>query len=239
MFSKWSCEPVQDRSQAHEVEKMEVGFVIACADATKAFDPLKEVFDAMASPVVTGVMRRRTAAACARRNAHAPAQRADVFAKLVAVIALVRHHAFAFGKHLVFRRHDVGSLAGRERELHRAPPRIDTRGELGVEPAPGATDGLILLAALRVGSVLMHLDVRGIQTFERAVRPLGQHVEDLRPEQRVAPTAPARVNRAPRTEVRRQIAPRTTRAQHMNHPFEHEPMIFGWSSAATAPVLQR
>ena len=228
--SKYSFQPIEDGGEEDEVEKMEVGLFIARADAAMAFD-------AVPPPVVASMMRGRGTPSSAGRDAYAPAHRGDVRAQLVTVLAFVTHHLFAGREHLVFSGDHVGSLARGQRQLQRATLGIHARGQLGVESAFGATDGLILLATRRVARILMHLDVRRVQTFERSVGLLGQQIQNLRPEQRLAPASPARVNRTPRSEV--QITPRTTGAQHMNERFDHVPVIFGRPPAAGPRTITR
>jgi hypothetical protein len=53
--SKHAFEPIEYGGQEHEVQKMEIGFVIARPNAAKPFNALKEVFHAVPAPKIVGV----------------------------------------------------------------------------------------------------------------------------------------------------------------------------------------
>ena len=211
-------EPVQNSDEMNEAQKIQVPFFVTSADTPVALGSLKEVLYSMPTPVVAAMPTRRLSPPCPGWNATAPASPANRRPQPVAVVALVGHDGFAaqparprrLGQHT-----HIGSLAQRQRHLHRPSAAIDPRRQLGVESALGAANGLMLLAAGRVAGVLMHLDVTGVDKTQGAASFPCQRLEQARPQAALAPAPPARIDRTPRPVKRWQIAPRTTGAQHL------------------------
>lgn len=98
-------------------------------------------------------------------------------------------------------------------------------GQLAVEPALGAPNRLAGLAAARVRTVLMQLDVRAIQMPQLPHRFLRDELEHPRPQPARAPPPPTRVNRTPRPKLRRHVTPRTSRPHHIPHRRDHPPVV--------------
>jgi len=93
----------------------------------------------------------------------------------------------------------IGLLARRQTHLYRATGRIRPSCELGVKSALGAAKGLILQASGRVASVLMHLDVAGIQEIQPPGRLASQDLEQLLPQPATTPASPVGGNLTSRT----------------------------------------
>lgn len=157
----------------------------------------------------------------------------------LAVLAFVRHHLLAaqsrWPRRLLHCTH-IGPLPRSQVHCHRPAMTIQPRPQLGVEPAFGATDRLILLAHGGVAGVLMNLDAAGIQEAQGAGGTTCKHHQHLSPQPTLAPTAPACVTRTPRAEETGQIPPRMAGAQHIQHGLDHQAMIFG---RASTPPSQR
>src|SRR5262245_24862051 len=223
-------EPIQHGCQMNEAQEIEVALFVAGADSPIPFGPLKEILDSMALPVETSMPPYRRAPVRAWRNTTSTASLPKGRTKAVAVVALVGYHGLAsqpawpdgFAD-----RANIGSLARRQGQLNHLPATVHPRREFGVQPALGATHGLMLLAPRRVAGVLRYLDVTGVQKTQRSLGLAGQQLDHARPQAALTPTAPASVHRTPRAIHRWQIAPRTTHSQHVHHGFDHEPMIFG------------
>jgi hypothetical protein len=154
----------------------------------------------------------------------------QAFSKTIAVVAFVGDGMAVRWQHQILGRDYVGTLTGCQNHLRGTPATINQRGQLGVKPAFGASNGLILLAASGFGRILVNLDVEMTQSAGGA---FGKQIQNGRPRSCITPTSPPGIHRTPFGKVSGQVAPRATGAQQMNHRLKHLPMILGRSAATT------
>jgi hypothetical protein len=69
---------------------------------------------------------------------------------------------------------DIGSLAGIQRQLHSPEASSYPRYQLGVDASFSASYGWVLLTSGGIASVLIHLDIAGIQKAQYAIRLIGK-----------------------------------------------------------------
>jgi len=226
-------EPIHDRGEMNEAQEGAGEFIVSSADSTLGFDAAKEVLDLMALPVVTAVETGRPQPTAFGRDAAAGVLGAQARPEDIGIEALVGHdpamaHADQHWDHGVL----VVLLARSQTESHRPPPRIDDRRELGVQAAFGPAHRLRRLSAGRIGSVLVQLDVGAVQVPQFALGPGRQQTEHPGKQPSVTPAAIAGIDRTPRSVTLRQITPRHSRPQDVEHRAEHYPVVF---RRATSP----
>ena len=194
MFSKWSSEPVDDRGEVNEGQKVQVQFIISCSDPAKPFDPLEEVFDVVALAVVIPAVRPRIASIASRRDAGRPARTIDAAADMIAIKASIGNDSFSCQKDNFLRCNCVGSLPWSQGGLKDLSFGIHRHHELGVESSFCASKSLQMLAASGVGSILVYFDMGRIQEAQFAVSACRDQVQNLCPKTSLRPTAKACVN---------------------------------------------
>ena len=139
-------EPIKDGSELDEAEEREGEFFVARADAPKTLQPAETIFDVVTLAIVTAMKRQRTTSLFAGGNAHPNAQAAQTRGEAVRIKTLVADEAAA-AQQRQERRDGVLIMLrpGRQAQCDHAAASIHGHGQLGVEPALGAADGLRVL----------------------------------------------------------------------------------------------
>jgi len=238
VFAKSMSEPIEDCGEVNEAEEGFGEFVVAGGDAALDFDPPEEVFDLMAAAIVTAMKAGRLESAPLGWDAAAAALAAEAGAKDIGIEAFVSDdpaapRASQHGLDGML----VMLLPRSETQRHRPATSIDDCGQFGVQPTFGAAHRLGRLPAAGIGAMLMELDMRAIQVPQLPLCATGEQGQQLRPQPARTPAPPARVNRTPRSEQRRHVAPRAACAQHIPNRCNHEPVVLPWSSASV-PICQ-
>lgn len=130
----------------------------------------------------------------------------------------------------------VVTLSGDDTERDGPTAGIHDRGQFGVDPAFRAPDRLRGLAATRIRTVLVKLDMRTVDVAQLAFRVFCRQRQHVREQPGCTPAPETRVHRTPRAEGRRQIAPRHTGAQYIEDRCDHEPVVFRRSTTQVAPA---
>ena len=230
-------EPIEHCRELNEAEERRGELFVASADATVAFDAAEEVFDLMAAPVVAAVEGNGPAARAFPWDADARALPTQPRAKRIGIEALVRHRAVTTqARQQGFDRIQIMALSGGEAERHGASTGVDDGRQLRIDATFGATDRLRGLSAARIRAVLMQLDMRAVEVPQLALG--GRRHESEKPTEKTgcAPAPEPRIDRTPRTKVRRQVTPGNTGAQNIEHRADHEPVVLGRSPSARAPA---
>lgn len=220
-------EPIQHRGELNEAEEGDGEFIVSCADPSKAFDAAEEVFDFVPTAVVAAMKCHARASRTFGRDANTCALLAKPGAKRVGIEAFV-----ADGAPAPQRRQEwvdgvqVVALASGQGDRHSPAATLHDGRELGIEAAFGTTHRLRSLAATRIGAVLVQFDVRAVNAAQAAHCAACDQGEDLREEADGAPAPEPRIDRTPRAETFRQIAPWDSRAQHVENRGEHESIVF-------------
>jgi len=172
-LKSFSTQPINDCSQLDEAKKADIGFLITSANATKAFNALKEIFHLVPLAIIPPMMFLRAQAMASRWNTNATASSSQLAAKFIAVITFVRHGRVApeLGPALPGCFH-VGPLARSQRQPNRPARAIAPRADLAVESAFGAAHRLMLLASGGVARVLMQASRKGNIPFAFRARAL-------------------------------------------------------------------
>ena len=226
MCAKSMSEPIEDRGELNEAEKSRGELFVASADTPVAFDAAKEIFHLVATAIVAAMESHRPAARAFRRDANARALSAQPRAESIGIEALVGDGAMT--THAGQQRFDgdqVMSLPGRDPECDGTTAPLHNGGQLGVDAAFGAPDGLGRLSAPRIGPILMQFDMRAIEVPQLARGACGDHGQHPCEQPGGTPAAKTRVDRTPRTKSLRQVAPGQTGAQHKEHRRDHAAVI--------------
>ena len=229
-------EPIQGGGEVNEPEECGCELFIARAKSAVTFHPAKEVFDLVTLTVVTAVKSARVTPRTSGWNTGAgflaaqPRTKGRSIKGLVcnnAVTAQVRQQGLD-GPQIVTLSRSQGNRDGSSASL-------DHDRHFRIESTLGATNRLRLLAAGRVGAMLVELDVRAIQGTQFTFGRPGHRCQEPSERTRRTPPPKARIDRVPRSESFRQIAPRQPRAQNVNHRRDHKPVIFAWPTP-TVPI---
>lgn len=163
MFAKSVSEPEEDGSELNEGEEGGREFFVASGDAAVAFDRSEKVFDAVPPAIEPGAEGAFATATAAAGDGAGAARYSHAGAQAVGVEALVCDQGAAAQKaDMRLDRVNVAVLPAVQTQRDRPAVTIDQGGQLGVKPAFGPAHGLRRLTSLRVRSVLMQLDVRGV-----------------------------------------------------------------------------
>lgn len=198
MYSNPMSEPIQGGREQHEGEESGGEFIVAGGNALESLNAPKEIFDVVAMPVITAMEAGGLPPAFLGGIQHGECC-AQLGAESIGVEALVGHDAvmaqtppqWSHGEQVVLR-------AGGQGDRNRPTRLIRDGGELGIQAAFGPPDRLRQLAARRIGSVLMQLDVRAIQVPQPAFGAPSQSGQQTVPQATRRPASPARVDRTPR-----------------------------------------
>jgi hypothetical protein len=237
--SKSKSEPIEDGRELRKAQEMKIEFFITGANPAKSLSALEKVFHPMAPAIVAAMPSGGLASPLARRDARLGAGLDQRLPEAIAVVAFVGHCMSLRGQDQIFGRDNVRTLTWSQDHLGGTPATIDQSSQLGVTPALGASNSLILLAASGVGRILVNFDVRGVEMAQSPGCTFGQQIQNGGPQSGLTPTSPPGIDRTPFRKVLRQVTPRTTRSQHVNHRFKHQPMIFGRATAPASSWLYR
>lgn len=237
MYSKSKSEPVEHRRDLNKGEKSRCELVVASADAPMAFDTAEEVFDAVSLAIVAAVESDGSAAVPLRRDAESSTLPTESCAERISIEALVGNRlAVPQGGQQWFNRVQIVPLSRGDSQGDGATPRVNNRGELGVNASLGATDRLLRLAPGGVGAVLVQLDVRAIDVTELAISVLRDQLQHPGEQIRATPAPKPSVDRTPRSERRRQIPPGHARAQNVEDATDNRAVILRRSSSPRPPA---
>lgn len=230
-------EPIEGGSEKDEAEESEGEFFVASADAAMTFDPAEEVFDLVAVAIIPAMESDGAAARTFGRNANSRALPAEPRAKGVGVEAFVADSTSTTqaGKQWLDRVQIV-TLTFRQAQRDGPTAALDDGCELGVDATFGPPNGLARLATAGVGAILVQLDMRTVDIAQFTLCPLRDALQQASEQSRGTPASKARVHRAPRTKGRGQVPPRYSRAQHEEHPREHEPIVLGRPPSQPPPA---
>lgn len=229
MFSKSIFQPIEHCRKRQHAQKRLVELFISCANPPEAFYPLEEVFNSVTGCVSAFAIGRRISSIAAGRDARFRTLLSDFLSKFVRVVAFISNQINLCGKDDFFCSIQISGIAGREAQLQHSTATIDQSRDLAVQPALGSTDRLILLAALRIGSVLVNFDVSRVDQSPFSFGALSQSIKNRGPKTNFGPPSKACVNTLPWPEAGGQISPGASRAHYINHCLDHAPMTCGRS----------
>ena len=236
--------PIEHSSEVNETEKGDGQLLITSSDTAECFDALKEVLDAMSLAVEAAVEGKDIAAAGLGRDADANPKRGEFSCEGTSVEAFVRDEPSSSQRwEQRLNSELIVTLSTVQHAGYQATAQIDRSGQFAVQSSFGFTYGLGGLAATRVGSVLMHFDVRAIDESQRATRLASKPTQDLGPQPNCDPPTPSRVDRIPRPVSLRQIPPRRSGTHDPADRRDHQLVIFARPTAqilaCTAPEYRR
>lgn len=203
---------------------MQTGFVIPGGDRAEALHALEEVFHAVTEAIPATVKGHLYPSGGQRRNAGLCPATSEVRPQPGAVVALVGDDPFARRRDDGLGNPEIRALPRINPNLQRSASSIHQGGELGVESSLGATNALKTLASDRVRSVLVELDVCGVQMPKLSLGTGMEPAQHRVPNAEPIPSAPAGVDAFPRTEDLRQIAPGAAGAESEDHRLDHAAM---------------
>jgi hypothetical protein len=203
---------------------MQTEFVITGGDRTEPLHPLEEVLHPVTEAVSATVEWDASAPRgpwCYTCLSPSPC---EMGTQLVAVVTLVRDHPLSGGRGDGFGDSEIRALPRIQPYLERTATAVYQRGELGVKSSLGTPNGLKKLASGGICSVLVQLDVRGIQVPELSFGARFQPAKYGVPKAEVIPATPSGVDSFPGAENLRQVSPRAAGASPEDHRLDHTPM---------------
>lgn len=219
--------PIEHSSEVNEAEKGDGQLFIAGAYAAECFDALEEVFDVMSLAVEATVKGEGMATTGLCRDADADPERIKFLREGTSVEAFVSDEpSTSQGWEQRFNGELIMTLSTVQDAGYQATAQIDGSGQFAVQSSFGFAYGLSGLAATRVGSVLMHFDVRTIDESQRATRLAREATQDLGPQPDCDPPTPSRVDRIPRPISLGQIPPWRSGTHDPADRRDHQLVIF-------------
>jgi hypothetical protein len=141
-------------------------------------------------------------------NAGATAKMGDALSQSVRVEAFVGNQRAAPQQTgVLIHRADVISWSGVQAERDSSTIAVDDRGELAVESALGATNGLLTLTAGRIGTILVKFDMGRVDEASGAPCSPRHRREQPVPQPARRPSSPPTVDARPLPESLRQVPP--------------------------------
>ncbi len=197
---------------------MQGELLVASSDPAELFDSLEEVLHAVAEPVEASVPAGGVLAILNVRDAGTAPGIPDPITESSRVVAFVGHQATARRDNNPVRTADFGQIPAIHHEFEGATLGIQQCSDLGIEPAPGTSDGLRCLPAAWIRAVLVGLYVGGIEMNQGALRLRCDYLQQASPKTASIQSSLPRVDRGPRSEMRRQIPPRASDSKDVEHP---------------------
>jgi len=230
-------EPIEHSGELNEAKERRSEFLVSGADSPVALDAAEEVFDFMATAVVAAMECYRPQARPFWRDAHPCALSAQPRAECVGIEALVCDGSIpAQAGQKGLDGIQIVTLSSCQAERNGSSLTVHDCRQLRVDPPFRATDSLCGLAAARIRSVLVQLDMRAVNVTKLAFCGRRHEREHPSKKTRGAPTPKPCIHRSPWAEVRRQVTPRNTGAQDVENGADHKPIVLRRSSSQAAPA---
>jgi hypothetical protein len=227
VYSNLVSDPIDCDREAYEAEKGFGQLFIAGTDSAVAFDAAKEGFDRMTVSIKRPIEAVGDTTGASRWNAYECAGVGEVVAEGIGVESAITNDPMtAELRQQRFAGTQVVLGTGREMKADCTPDAVDHSCKLGVESALWPPDRLGGLASIRVGPVLMNLDVGAVDTADPSARATAEGRDQASPEPRNAPSSEARVDGTPRAKLRRKVSPRHASPENIPHCSDHKPVIF-------------
>ena len=230
-------EPIEDCGELHEGEKRECEFLVSSTDASVSFDAAEEVFDLVTAPIVASMESDLSAPRSFGRNTDAGALATQLGPKRIGIEAFVRNGAVpAQMRQQRFNRVQIVAWSCGQPQRDGPATCVHNGCQLRIDSAFGPTDGLRALPAAWIRAMLVQLDVRTVEVTQFALRSARKAREHPAKQPDRTPATETRIDRTPRSKVRRHVAPWHSGAQNVKHRRYHEPVVFARSTSAAPPA---
>jgi len=220
-----SCEPIKNGAEGDEGGERSGEFVVPCRDTAVPFQRAEEIFHVMAMAVIAAMKGPAFLTSRVERQTRKDILFDQQRAQGIGIIAFVRDQraavALAQIGHQGRRHADISDVPGAQQQLQGAAVSIDQRMNLGCQPASAQADGLGFPAALGIESAVVEANITGVDEAQPPARFLRQPAQNAIPETKITPSGKMTVGGSPVKVGGRQIAPRATRAQHVQQRFHH------------------
>ena len=170
MASKGGFEPIESGGELDKGEEVQGELLGASSDPAEPFDSLEEVLHAVTEPVEASMPAGGVLAILKVRDARTALGIPDPITASSRVVAFVGDQAMARRDDDPIRTPDVGQIAAIHHELEGATLGIHQCSVLGIEPAPGTSDGLRCLPAAWIRGVLVGPYVGSMEMNRGALR---------------------------------------------------------------------
>lgn len=189
-------EPIADSGNFDEAQVSAGEFLITRSDSAQFFDPLKEVFDGVATLVVAFVEFRWVDSVSLRWNACSKSEFSKLVSKCVTVIGLVSKNgsrADALNQSRCC--NEIVRVSRRQRQAHSIAVRIHEGMNLGIRPTSRFPNALTFRGSRGSMRMFVYFAARGIDSPELPFAQRTESFKNVIPETGFAPLFPAGVDR--------------------------------------------